>query len=64
MATVYKQLTHGHSSKDKGDGESAGASEKPVQNKQKVLMLSSRGITYRYPFLAQALSNPEGNDIL
>lgn len=48
MAAVYKQLTHGHSSKGKGDGESSQPGEKTVQNKQKVLMLSSRGITHRY----------------
>jgi hypothetical protein len=44
MAAVYKQLTKGTSSKAK-DIENE---DSTVQNKQRVLMLSSRGITYRY----------------
>jgi len=46
MATVYKQQK---SKKDKAEGVVAKSSEdKPVfKNKQRVLLLSSRGITFR-----------------
>jgi len=44
MAAVYKQLTK-DKMKDKEDELTNG---QPTQNKQRVLMLSSRGITSRY----------------
>jgi len=44
MATVYKQLTKG-TSKSKNVAESV---DSEVQNRQRVLLLSSRGITHRY----------------
>lgn len=39
MAAVYKSLS-------KGNGEAP--KERPAKNKQRVLILSSRGVTYRY----------------
>ncbi len=42
MATVYKSLSKGTGSKTDKDGDA------PVRkNKQRVLILSSRGVTYR-----------------
>ena len=58
MAAVYKQLTKGTSSKPK-DTENE---DSTVQNKQRVLMLSSRGITYRYDTNVGGADN-EDNDI-
>jgi hypothetical protein len=43
MAAVYKQLTKKTSKAKDGEGSA------PQQNKQRVLILSTRGITYRYP---------------
>jgi hypothetical protein len=43
MASVYKQLTKRSKATDEPQSHENG-----VQNKQKVLMLSSRGISYRY----------------
>jgi len=41
MAAVYKSLARGDAAKD--EGKASG----PRQNRQRVLMLSSRGVTYR-----------------
>ena len=45
MASVYKSL-----SKTNGHKEEAGPANGVKKNKQRVLILSSRGITYRYVF--------------
>ena len=45
MATVYKQLTKGTSKSKNVALESV---DSGVQNRQRVLLLSSRGITHRY----------------
>lgn len=47
MAAVYKSLSKSSSSKTDKDTDSANG---PVErkNKQRVLVLSSRGVTYRY----------------
>jgi len=48
MATVYKLHTKEKSSKDKTDNETTTNGGAVFQNKQRVLMLSSRGVTHRY----------------
>lgn len=45
MAAVYKSLSKSSSKEDK-ETESNGAVER--KNKQRVLILSSRGVTYRF----------------
>jgi hypothetical protein len=50
MAAVYTQLTRSKKSKDKDVSDKVNG-EGAVQNKQRVLMLSSRGITHRYVLL-------------
>ncbi|KAF1809260.1 Brix-domain-containing protein [Eremomyces bilateralis CBS 781.70] len=49
MAAVYKSLTNGHS---KGSGEGPALRK---DNRQKVLLLSSRGVTYRHRHLLNDL---------
>ena len=51
MATVYKQLTKGTSK-----AEGTRTDDSTVQNRQRVLMLSSRGITHRYVMLSNFFS--------
>lgn len=46
MAAVYKSLSKSASKADKDTDGSNGAVER--KNKQRVLILSSRGVTYRY----------------
>jgi ribosome biogenesis protein BRX1 len=46
MAAVYKSLSKSASKADKDTNGSNGAVER--KNKQRVLILSSRGVTYRY----------------
>ncbi|KAG0245328.1 Brix domain-containing protein [Mortierella sp. GBAus27b] len=55
MATVYKQQK---SKKDKAEGVvSKTSEEKAFKNKQRVLLLSSRGITFRHRHLLSDLDN-------
>jgi len=47
MAAVYKQLTKNKSAKEKDASDAKMNGDTLVQNKQRVLMLSSRGVTHR-----------------
>lgn len=51
MASLYKALSG--TKRRRGDGEADGAGEptEVVRNRQRVLLLSSRGVTFRYVLL-------------
>lgn len=59
MAAVYKALSK--SANDKADDASA-ANGVAKRNKQRVLILSSRGVTYRYASLCHAAFAPRRGD--
>jgi ribosome biogenesis protein BRX1 len=54
MAAVYKSLSKSNGSKEEAPANGV------RKNKQRVLILSSRGITYRYENHLQQLSNCVG----
>jgi hypothetical protein len=62
MASVYKTLSK--SKGDKPDAEKDGANGGVKRNKQRVLILSSRGVTYRYGAAQSNETNPiaDGGD--
>jgi len=59
MATVYKSLSKGTS--DKMDVDTDGANKGIKRNKQRVLILSSRGVTYRYARTPANFALPDWN---
>lgn len=53
MASVYKSLSKSTNEKEEG------ASSTIRKNKQKVLILSSRGVTYRFELSSSEDENPD-----